>query len=233
MRRTYETGFFIDDVSAADPLAGTGFGIDLGSNAIDDIEVSTSSSSVEYGNSTSGVVNAKTKSGGDIFSLNASAKKDNLGFNSDWNSVWNNSVYELGMGGPFKRKKTVTPKFRYFTSFKFNFTDNYFMHPANQVISSIYPDSLWSPFEDNRWAGMLKLNYNFSSAKRLSFTYLKSITINQDFNMLRITGTMWASLPAISIILNCNLTMQTLIRTIQISNRSSGFILLNPPSLIV
>ncbi|MEI7802130.1 MAG: carboxypeptidase-like regulatory domain-containing protein, partial [Bacteroidota bacterium] len=186
--RTYETGFFIDEVSATDPLAGTGFGIDLGSNAIDDIEVSTSSSSVEYGNSTSGTVNAKTKSGGQKFALNASAKKDNLGFNNDWNSTFNNSVYELGMGGPFKFKKTVTPKFKYFTSFKFNFTDNYFKQPANQVTSSVYPDTFWSPMEDNRWAGMLKLNYDFSSAKKLSFTYLKSLTINQDFNMLRITG---------------------------------------------
>ncbi len=186
--RTYETGFFIDDVSATDPLAGTGFGIDLGSNAIDDIEVNTSSSSVEYGNSTSGTVNAKTKSGGDKFSINASHKRDNFGFNKDWNSTFNNSIYELGLGGPLKFKKSVASKLKYYTSFKFNFTDNYFRNPANQVVSSIYPDSDWSPYQDNRWAGMLKLNYNFSSAKKLAFTYLKSITINQDFNMLRITG---------------------------------------------
>ena len=186
--RTYETGFFIDDVSASDPLAGTGFGIDLGSNAIEDVEVSTSSSSVEYGNSTAGVVNAKSKSGGDKFSLNFSHKRDNFGFNSDWNSVFNNSVYELGMGGPFKMKKEAKPKLKYFTSFKFNFTDNYFGSVASQVVSSLYPDSAWSPYEDNRWAGMLKLNYDFTSTRKLSFTYLKSITINQDFNMLRITG---------------------------------------------
>ena len=72
--RTYETGFYIDDVSSTDPLAGTGFGIDLGSNAVEDISVSTSSSSVEYGNSTSGIVNAKTKTGGNKFSFNASAR---------------------------------------------------------------------------------------------------------------------------------------------------------------
>ncbi len=186
--RTYETGFFIDDVSATDPLAGTGFGIDLGSNAIDDIEVSTSSSSVEYGNSTSGTVNAKTKSGGDKFSVNGSHKRDNFGFNKNWNSTFNNSIYELGMGGPMKLKKAAPSKLKYFTSLKFNFTDQYFHNPAKQVISSVYPDSLWSPYQDNRWAGMLKLNYNFSSSKKLSFTYLKSITINQDFNMLRITG---------------------------------------------
>ena len=185
--RTYETGFYIDDVSSTDPLAGTGFGIDLGSNAIEDISVNTSSSSVEYGNSTSGIVNAKTKSGSDKFSLNASSRRDNFGFNTDWNSVFNQSVYELGMGGPVKFKKKSVAKLKYFSSVKINFTDNYF-EPANQVISSVYPDSSWSPYEDNRWAGMLKLNYDFSSVKKLSFTYLKSITINQDYNMLRVTG---------------------------------------------
>ena len=39
--RTYETGFYIDNISASDPLAGTGFGIDLGTNSIKAIEVTT------------------------------------------------------------------------------------------------------------------------------------------------------------------------------------------------
>jgi hypothetical protein len=62
--RTYETGFYIDGVSATDPLAGTGFGLDLGSNAIDEVEITTGGAGVEYGNSTAGVVNTKTKAGG-------------------------------------------------------------------------------------------------------------------------------------------------------------------------
>uniref|UniRef100_UPI000A8B8428 carboxypeptidase regulatory-like domain-containing protein n=1 Tax=Rhodothermus marinus TaxID=29549 RepID=UPI000A8B8428 len=31
--RAYETGYYVDGVSARDPLAGTGFGLDLGTNA--------------------------------------------------------------------------------------------------------------------------------------------------------------------------------------------------------
>lgn len=186
--RTYETGFYIDDVSASDPLAGTGFGIDIGTNSIESIDVSTSSSDVEYGDATSGVVNTKTKSGGNNFSMDAAIKKDNLAFNSKWASVFNQNTFELGMGGPLKLKKTSTTKLKYYTSFKTNFTDTYIKRPANQVVSSLYPNLSWSPFEDNRWSGLLKLNYDFSTTKKLSFSYMKSITINQDFNMLRVTG---------------------------------------------
>ena len=186
--RTYETGFFIDDVSATDPLAGTGFGIDIGTNAIENIDVTTSSPGVEFGDATSGIVNTKTKSGGDKFSLNAAARRDNFGFNKNWNSVFNQSTYELGVGGPVKFAKTTSAKLHYFASLKINFTDTYIKNPAKQVISSLYPDSFWTPYEDNRWAGLLKLNYDFSPSKKLSFSYLKSITINQDYNMLRITG---------------------------------------------
>ncbi len=186
--RTYQTGFFIDDVSASDPLAGTGFGIDIGSNAIDNIDVSTSAPGAEYGDASAGIVNTKTRSGGDHFALSLSAKRDNFGFNSNWSSVFNQQDYEAGFGGPVRFSREKEAKLKYFTSIKINFTDTYIKNPANQVTSSLYPDSLWSPYEDNRWSGTFKLNYDFSSTKKISFTYLKSLTINQDYNMLRITS---------------------------------------------
>ena len=157
--RTYETGFMIDDVSATDPLAGTGFGLDVASNSIDNIDISTSSSDVANGNSTAGTVNTKTQSGGKKFALNLSAKKDNLSFNKNWNSVFNTSSYELGIGGPVRlmqEKNKKDSRLHYFTSLKLFFSDTYIKNPANQVVSSIYNDTRWSPFEDNRWSGMLK-----------------------------------------------------------------------------
>ncbi|MCY7408846.1 MAG: TonB-dependent receptor, partial [Chitinophagales bacterium] len=204
--RTYQTGFYIDDVSASDPLAGTGFGIDIGSNAIDIIDVTTSAPGAEYGDASAGIVNTKTRTGGDHFALSFSAKRDNFGFNNDWNSTFNQQNYEAGFGGALKFRplsnstqrgedssptKAHTPAKRglhYFVSMKANFTDTYIQNPAEQVTSSLYPSTSWSPYEDNRWSGTLKLNYDFSSTKKISFTYLKSLTINQDYNMLRITS---------------------------------------------
>ncbi len=182
--RSYETGFYIDDVSAKDPLSGTGFGIDIGTNSISKIDVTTGGAGVEFGNATAGIVNTTTKSGEEKFEFNAGYKRDNFGFNEADQSCWNQQVMEMGMGGPLAFKKKLT----YYSTLKFNFSDTYIKNPADQVTSSLYPDPVWSPNEDNRWAGMLKLDYKFSPTKRLSFTYLKSITINQDYNMLRVTG---------------------------------------------
>ncbi|HQU77714.1 MAG TPA: carboxypeptidase-like regulatory domain-containing protein, partial [Chitinophagales bacterium] len=182
--RNYETGFYIDDVSARDPLAGTGFGIDIGSNAIEKVDVTTGGAGVEYGNATAGVVNTTTRSGEDQFEFNATYKRDNFGFNADTRSNWEQQVMELGLGGPLAFKKKLT----YYSTLRLNFSDTYIQNPADQVVSSLYPDTRWSPYQDNRWAGMLKLNYNINPRQRLAFTYLKSITINQDYNMLRITG---------------------------------------------
>lgn len=186
--RTYETGFYIDGVSAQDPLAGTGFGIDVGTNSVSKVEVTTGGQGVEYGDATSGVVNTKTKSGGDKVEFSLNHKRDNFGFNSDWNSVFSQQVFEAGLGGPAFFNKHIFGKLKYFTSLKLNYTDEFTKNPADQVVSSLYPDSFWSPYQDNRLAGMLKLNYELDPRRKLTFNYLKSVTINQNRNMLRITG---------------------------------------------
>ncbi len=184
--RTYETAFVIDGVSASDPLAGTGFGIDLGTNSISSISVTTGGGDVAYGDGSAGIVATTTKSGSDKIQFTFGHRRDNLGFNSTSRFVWNNEIYETTLGGSIKLKKER--KIRYFISGKVSFDDLYFKMPANQVKSSLYPINAISPSQDNRWAGSLKLNYDFTPRKKLAFTYLRSITINQDINMLRITG---------------------------------------------
>jgi outer membrane receptor protein involved in Fe transport len=184
--RTYETGFYIDGVSASDPLAGTGFGLDLGTNSIENIEVTTGGAGVEYGNATAGVVNAETRSGKDKFEFNILRKQDNFGFNKKWRSNFNQTGTEANMGGAIKLNKNKK-KLRFFLSAKNLLTNDYYRTPANQLSSSIY-GSKPAPRQDNRWSGNVKLNYDFSNKKKLTFSYLKSLNINQDVNMLRITG---------------------------------------------
>ncbi|MFY8190317.1 MAG: TonB-dependent receptor domain-containing protein, partial [Bacteroidia bacterium] len=46
----------------------------------------------------------------------------------------------------------------------------------------------WTPFQDNRWSGFFKLSYDFKKGKILTASTLRSITVNQDVNMLRIFG---------------------------------------------
>ncbi len=187
--RTYETGFMIDGVNAKDPLAGTGFGIDIGSNAIDDIDITTGGVGAEYGDATTGVVNAKTRSGSDQFKASFLAKRDNFGFNRNWNSVFNESLYELSLGGTSKwLNKKTGDKLYYFTSFRAYNSDLYTQNPPNRLRSGLYDGLFWSPRHDNRWSAMLRLDYQINDRRKLSMTYNRTLAINQDVNMLRITG---------------------------------------------
>jgi outer membrane receptor protein involved in Fe transport len=188
--RTYETGFYIDGVSASDPLAGTGFGIDIGTNAVQTIDVNTSASDASFGDATSGIVNTKTRGGGDHFELTASYKRDNFGFNRNWLSTFNFQAAELAFGGPIvPLSKWIPGDLKCYFSFRNHLSDEFTRHPANQLYSSLYPNTrFWSPFQDNRWSGFSKVDYILNPRTRLSLSYVKSLTINQDFNMLRITG---------------------------------------------
>ncbi len=191
--RTYETGVYVDGVKVTDPLAGTGFGLDLGSNAVGDIEITTGGIGAEIGDATAGVVNTKTRNGGDKLEFGINHKRDNFGFNSSRLDCWNSSVTEINVGGPLL-KKIFDNRLKFSTSFRAAFTDEYYKNPANQVISYNFSQKGWgdsrlfSPFQDNRWNVFGKLSYNFKNAKNITVSGLRSITINQDVNMLRIFG---------------------------------------------
>ena len=188
--RTYETGVYIDGVKVTDPLSGTGFGLDIGANAIGDIEITTGGIGADVGDATAGVINAKTRTGGDRVEVNASYKRDNFGFNEDWRSCWNSQVAELNLNGPLFKKK-LENRLKFSIALRGAFTDEFYKNPANQLQSSLYDadnGKTWAPFQDNRWSAFLKLNYSFKGGKMITFTQLRSITVNQDVNMLRIFG---------------------------------------------
>ncbi|HPD65438.1 MAG TPA: TonB-dependent receptor [Bacteroidia bacterium] len=190
--RTYETGFYIDGVSAKDPLAGTGFGLDIGTNSIQEMEISTGSVDVEYGNSTAGTVNTKTRTGGNKHEVTLNYKRDNLGFNKEYSSCFNQQLFEMNAGGPLTFLEKKLPgketRIRYYLSMRSSLSDEYIKNPAKQLNSSLFSTNFWSPYQDNRWSAFAKLNYDFDPTMRLTISYLKSININQDVNMLRVTG---------------------------------------------
>lgn len=185
--RTYETGTYIDGVNVTDPLAGTGFGLDIGSNAISEIEITTGGIGAEVGDATAGVISTKTKRGGDKFEVNASYKRDDFGFNKNSRANWNSQVTEINLSGPFL-KKTLKNKVKFSLALRNSFSDEFYKNPANQVVSSLYSNTNWTPFQDNRWSAFLKVNYDLKNNKKFTFSLLRSITVNQDVNLLRIFG---------------------------------------------
>jgi outer membrane receptor protein involved in Fe transport len=190
--RATETGYVVDGVSAKDPLAGTGFGLDLGSNALGEVEVVTTGADASVGDATSGVVQIRTREGTDTFEARAAVQRDNFGFNEDWESSFNEDNVELSLGGPI-----IPGRVRFFTSAQGTFSDGFerylstpdstFYSVPDQVSSSIASD-FWAPRRGNRWNGLGKLVVLPRSGMKLVGSYQRSLAVNQNTRMLQVTG---------------------------------------------
>ncbi|HYE95017.1 MAG TPA: TonB-dependent receptor [Rubricoccaceae bacterium] len=183
--RADETGLLVDGVSAKDPLAGTGFGLDLGSNAFAEVEVTTGGSGADVGDATSGVVRVTTRDGTDELQGSFTHRRDHLGFNEDWASTWNEEVYEGTLSGPI-----LPGRLRFFLSGQVQLTDDYtrFLSTPDQLRSTLVDGTFFLPRADNRWSGLGKLTFLPRNGMRLRASYQRSLTVNQNTRMLQVTG---------------------------------------------
>lgn len=204
--RVYETSYLVDGISAQDPLAGTGQGVDVSASAIGDLTLVTGGQGAEFGGSSAGVISTKIREGGDKFEIGGSWQRDNIGVDRDAAYSWNTDVIELNMGGtvPFTNKKL-----KFFTAFQTTLSDNYFGPTANQLESSILRSNLsstnsdflntsfvnplnngtfWAPRQRNSWSHTIKLSYEIKKGTRVSLTNQHSLNINQNTRTLQIVG---------------------------------------------
>ena len=183
--RASETGFYVDGVSAKDPLAGTGFGLDVGSNAFSSIEVTTGGIGAEFGDVTSGIVAVQTQDGTDDFQGFFSHKRDNLGFNEDAASNFMEDIWEANLSGPI-----LPGKLRFFLSGQVQLSDGFTRQTAtpDQVRTSLVDGTFLMPRTGNRWNGISKLTWEVSPGKKLQGSYQRSLTVNQNTRMLQVTG---------------------------------------------
>jgi len=194
--RANETGFLIDGVSAQDPLAGTGFGLDLGTNAFSSVDVTTGGVGAEVGDATSGVVSVRTRTGGDTYEGNLTHKRDNFGNNTGSESNFFTDIYELNLGGPEPLTTDILPalgidlpgKLYFFFTGQVSLSDEFTKVTAEDVRTSLTGGNFFSPRQDNRWNGMLKLTWQIKPGMRLEGSYNRSLTVNQNTRMLQITG---------------------------------------------
>ncbi len=194
--RANETGYVVDGVSAQDPLAGTGFGLDLGANAYSNVEVTTGGVDVEHGNLTSGVVSVQTRDGGDKYSGSFAHKRDNPGRMTAADANFFSDTYELSLGGPMPITKNLLPalginipgNLYFYMTGQAAFSNEFTKNSADQVKTSLIDDTFWSPRQDNRWNGMFKLTYKIKPGMRLEGAYQRSLTVNQNTRMLQIIG---------------------------------------------
>ncbi len=184
--RVYETEYIVDGISAQDPLAGTGFGVDVSSGAISNISLITGGAGAEYGGGSSGVVSTNIREGSDKFEISGSWQRDNLG-NSDWATSFNTDRVELNLGTPIPGTKK---KLTLFTSATMYLTDEYYGNTAGQLQSSLFPDDpdFWAPRQNNAYTNTIKLAYQLKPGTKISLTNQHSLSINQNTRSLQIVG---------------------------------------------
>lgn len=194
--RSYENAFLLDGVSVQDPLAGTGFGLQLSANALEEVEVITGGYNAEYGQATSGVVNVRTREGGSKYRGYLSYKRDNFGSTSSFN-VFNIDVTEANFSGPEPITTYILPaiglkipgELTFFGSLYAGFSDGitqgYFKPKAKQLYSSTFYGSRFAPRAENSWFWMGKLTYKYSPTLKFNYSFNQSVNINQNSQSLQ------------------------------------------------
>ncbi|MBK8947100.1 MAG: TonB-dependent receptor [Ignavibacteriae bacterium] len=194
--RSYENAFLLDGVSVQDPLAGTGFGLQLSANAIEEVEVITGGFNAEFGQATSGVINVKTREGGEKYSGAISYKRDNFG-NKSSSYVFNLDVAEANFSGPEPITTFLLPqlglqipgKLSFFANFYMGISDGitqgYYKPTASQIYSSTFHGTKFSPRAENNWFWLGKLTYAISPTMKLDYSYNQSVSINQNSQSLQ------------------------------------------------
>lgn len=209
--RTHENAYLVDGVSVQDPLAGTGFGLQLSPAAIQEVEVITGGYNAEYGQATSGIVNITTREGADSYSGAFSYTTDHYGLNKSSLANWNTDIYNLNLNGPEPLTTYVLPelgiqipgKLTFFGTFYANLSDAYsrwvqIIGPDNRpagyeaiaphgLTSSVWQAGTTQPRRDNDYSWMTKLTYKPTSTVKVSYAYNQSVVIDQNTQTVQAT----------------------------------------------
>lgn len=212
--RTHEAAVLLDGISIQDPLAGTGFGLQVSPSSIQDVEVITGGYNAEYGQATSGIVNITTREGSDRYSGSVSYKLDHFGFNNTSRSNWNTDNFDMSLSGPEPITTYLLPslgvpvpgQMSFFGTVFARRTDDYTRwvevtdaqgRPAGYVVqaphglySSIFPSGggrSFSPRRNNEYSMVAKLTYKPTGTVKLAYTFSQSVVINQNTQTIQAT----------------------------------------------
>ena len=191
--RSSENAYLLDGVSIQDPLAGTGFGLQLSTDAIEEVQIITGGYNAEYGQATSGVVNVSLKEGSQAYHGSLSYKRDHLGRVDGSLHIFNQDLGEFTLSGPEPVTSYLLPVLgvhdigtvTFFTDFSANLSDGIYGKRANQINSSIFYGTRFAPREENNYFGLVKLTWKISQMMRISYSYTRSVSINQNTQELQ------------------------------------------------
>jgi hypothetical protein len=196
--RGYENAYIVDGVSVQDVLGGTGFGLQVSPDAIQEMEVITGGYNAEYGQATSGVVTITTKEGGDKYRGGIAYKTDKLtGVHS--RHFENTDIAEAHLSGPVPGVTELLPgTTSFFLSMSGNVTDGYTRwqerilsgkptgqydaYVPHQLNSSIFGGSNYAPRLANAYSTVSKITWKPVATMKLTYAFNGSVNIDQNTN---------------------------------------------------
>lgn len=194
--RGYENAYLVDGVSVQDVLGGTGFGLQVSPDAIQEMEVITGGYNAEYGQATSGVVNITTKEGSDRYSGGIAYKTDRVnGVQSK--HFFNSDLLEMNLSGPVPLAGELLPgTLSFFGNLAANVTDGYtrwseeirngrptgqyVKHSPNDLISTIYNGSDFTLRLANNYSWSSKITWKPSPMFKVAYSFNQSVSIDQN-----------------------------------------------------
>jgi len=194
--RGYENAYLVDGVSVQDVLGGSGFGLQISPEAIQEMEVITGGYNAEYGQATSGVVNITTKEGSDKYSGGVSYKTDRVvGVSS--RHFFNSDQIEGNISGPVPLITELLPgTVSFFTNVSGNVTDGYTRwserirkgvptgqydkYIPQQLNSTIFNGSDYALRLANSFSVSSKLTWKPSPTFKLAYAFNQSVSIDQN-----------------------------------------------------
>ena len=202
--RSYENAYLIDGISVQDPLSGTGFGLELSTDAIEEVEVITGGFNAEYGQAMSGIINVKTKEGSEDYHGTLTLKRDHFGsfdagtpiigtFSTKNEHSFRSDIVEASLSGPEFLSEKILPAmgldlpgtFTFFGSLYMRISDTYLGHTAEQLNSSTFHGTDFAPRQDNNWSAMGKLAWKLTPTTKLVLSGNQSVSINQNAQSLQ------------------------------------------------
>jgi hypothetical protein len=190
--RADESMYVIDGQSVKDPLSGYSNTLYVNASAIKELKVITGGFNAEYGQAMSGIVDIETKEGEEEFSGSVIYKTDNAfsgfidGFNTD--------IAQVNLGGPEPISTNLLRgigirlpgQVSFFFSGYTHLSDSYLPAPTNSIHQRANMKNCPTPGE--RWHLLGKLTWNLRPGQKLSYSYDRSVNINQGYFIANISG---------------------------------------------
>lgn len=201
--RGYENAYLVDGVSVQDVLGGSGFGLQVSPDAIQEMEVITGGYNAEYGQATSGVIRITMKEGSERYSGGIGYKSDRF-FGTQNRHFFNTDIFDANLSGPVPLANDILPgSVTFFGSFSGNITDGYTRWMENisngknedsysirvptQLRSSIFGGTDFAFRLSNAFSWATKFTWKISPTEKLAYSYNQSVSIDQNTATVKTT----------------------------------------------